>query len=49
MDSHFDFVAYAWIIGILMVLVAVVGYFVCAPTIRRLLDTDNHPDGLGHR
>jgi hypothetical protein len=28
MDLNIDFVAYMWIIGILMVLVAVLGYFV---------------------
>jgi hypothetical protein len=48
MDPEFDFIAYAWILGILMVVVAVVGYFVCAPAIRRMMDLDR-PDGLGHR
>jgi hypothetical protein len=48
MDSYFDFVAYAWILGILMVVVAVAGYFACAPEIRKLLGTHG-PDGFGQR
>lgn len=35
MDMDIDFVAYMWVIGILMVLVAVIGYFVLGASLRK--------------
>ena len=36
MDYGFDFVGYAWIIGILMVIVTIVGGYLCAAELRAL-------------